>query len=68
MKKYLLFVYLLFVGCSPSVIYEEVKIPIKCNIHKTQKPIYSNDIEQDITNILIYNEVLQNDLEVCTNQ
>ena len=65
--KYSLFICFLFIGCSPSVIYKEVKIPIKCTIPKTKKPTYSNNIEQDITNILIYDETLQNDLEVCTS-
>ena len=49
-------------------IYEEVKVPIKCNIEPTAKPTYSNNLELDLQNILIYDELLQADLKACMGE
>ncbi|WP_300859995.1 hypothetical protein [uncultured Helicobacter sp.] len=58
----------LLCGCIPMRIYEEVKVPIKCNIEPTAKPTYSNNLELDLQNILIYDELLEADLKACMGE
>lgn len=68
MKIGLLIPLFLLCGCTTMRIYEEVKVPIKCNIEPTPKPTYSNNLELDLQNILIYDELLQADLKVCMGE
>lgn len=55
----------LFCACSTTLTTQEVLIPIKCDITPPQKPAYTGDVRQDLKNILIYNEILQRDLDFC---
>lgn len=71
MKLSLLLLFLLMLlctACSPITIYEEVKVPIKCTLPPTPKPTYSNNLEIDLSNILIYDELLQEDLKTCRGE
>ncbi|WP_394908909.1 hypothetical protein [uncultured Helicobacter sp.] len=56
---------LLTAGCARNV-YKEVYVPTKCQITPTPKPTYTGKLEKDLQNILIYDEVIQKDLEFCT--
>lgn len=47
--------------------YVEKKVPIRCEVKKTQLPAYTDDPLVDIPNILIYTEVLEEDLKFCTS-
>ena len=54
-------------GCSePSVIYKEKLVPIKCKIDKTPKPTKTGKLSIDVRNIYIYTEILEKDIETCT--
>ena len=46
-------------------MYKEVYVPTKCDIQTTPKPTYTGKLEKDLQNILIYDEVIQKDLEFC---
>lgn len=54
-------------GCSTSQVeYVEKKVPVKCEVKKTQLPAYADDPLVDVPNILIYTEVIEEDLRFCT--
>lgn len=54
---------LLLSSCSsiPSKVY----IPTYCDVQKREKPQKSGDLLEDIKKILIYSELLEQDLEFC---
>lgn len=61
---------LLFNGCSakntqPSVVYEPVMIPQKCEVDIPQKPLSTGDIAKDNVLILQYSENLLLALKTC---
>lgn len=53
-------------GCATQTLYKEVYVPTKCEIPHTPKPNYTGNLEEDLRNLLIYDEVIQKDLEFCT--
>lgn len=55
---------LVFVGCQTT--YKEVLVPTKCNVKPIEKPKYSNVIIEDLKNILVYDELLQEQIKFCT--
>lgn len=71
MKTFISLLLTLFlISCSnkTQVIYKEVKIPIKCNIDKISKPIYSDNLIQDLKNLAVYAELLEKDLNFCIGE
>lgn len=52
-------------GCTRNV-YKEVYVPTKCQITPTPKPKPTGKLEKDLQQILIYDELIQKDLEFCT--
>ncbi len=54
-----------FTGCTRT-LYKEVYVPTKCEVPATPKPTYTGKLEEDLRNLLIYDEVIQKDLEFCT--
>ena len=58
---------MVFAGCSTAQVeYVEKKVPVKCEVKKTQLPAYTDDPLVDVPNILIYTEVIEEDLRFCT--
>lgn len=56
-------------GCSePRVLYKDKLVPVKCQIDKTPKPTETGKLSIDIRNILIYTEILEKDIETCTER
>lgn len=45
-----------------------VKIPIKCDIPKRDKPAKQSNITQYLKDILIYTELLESDLNFCRGE
>lgn len=64
------FLVLIFNACAynTETIYKEVKIPVKCNIKRMPKPQYSNDLLKDLQNILIYSDLIENNLNFCLGE
>lgn len=59
---------MVFAGCSTSQVeYVEKKVPVKCEVKKTQLPTHTDDPLVDVPNILIYTEVIEEDLRFCTS-
>lgn len=55
-------------GCAAATTeYVEKKVPVKCEVKKTQLPAYADDPLVDVPNILIYTEVIEEDLRFCTS-
>ena len=68
MRYVLMIAPLVFCACSTRTITQEVVIPTKCTITPTPKPAYTGDLQKDLRNILVYDEMIQRDLEFCTNK
>ncbi|GAA8675968.1 hypothetical protein HpBT339_04900 [Helicobacter pylori] len=56
-----------FSACAKRVIYQEVKVPIKCNIGIPTRPSAHLEALEYLRALLIYTETLENDLKFCTN-
>ncbi|GAA7387149.1 hypothetical protein BD0137_14970 [Helicobacter pylori] len=55
-----------FSACAKRVIYQEVKVPIKCNIEIPTRPSAHLEALEYLRALLIYTETLENDLKFCT--
>ncbi|TPH80094.1 hypothetical protein FIM55_01600 [Helicobacter pylori] len=55
-----------FNACAKRVIYQEVKVPIKCNIEIPSRPSAHLEALEYLRALLIYTETLENDLKFCT--
>ncbi|GAA7345560.1 hypothetical protein ID0616_18360 [Helicobacter pylori] len=56
-----------FSACAKKVIYQEVKVPIKCDIEIPTRPSEYLEALEYLRALLIYTETLENDLKFCTN-
>ncbi|GAA7396638.1 hypothetical protein ID0642_14850 [Helicobacter pylori] len=56
-----------FSACAKRVIYQKVKVPIKCNIEIPTRPSEHLEALEYLRALLIYTETLENDLKFCTN-
>ncbi|GAA7298294.1 hypothetical protein ID0562_14460 [Helicobacter pylori] len=56
-----------FNACTKRVIYQEVKVPIKCDIEIPSRPSAHLEALEYLQALLIYTETLENDLKFCTN-
>ncbi|WQS73109.1 hypothetical protein KVD59_07430 [Helicobacter pylori] len=56
-----------FNACAKKVIYQEVKVPIKCDIEMPSRPSEHLEALEYLRALLIYTETLENDLKFCTN-
>ncbi|WP_066389543.1 hypothetical protein [Helicobacter himalayensis] len=52
-------------ACAPHYVYKEVKVPIKCDVPKREKPKNQGNITTFLKDILIYTEGLERDLAFC---
>ncbi|WRC95778.1 hypothetical protein E5K84_00980 [Helicobacter pylori] len=55
-----------FNACAKRIIYQEVKVPIKCNIEIPSRPSTHLETLEYLRALLIYTETLENDLKFCT--
>ncbi len=62
-------------GCvKPAVIYKEVKIPVKCDVKKRERPNLDMNVNnfdkfmQKIHEVLEYTEGLERDLAYCRGE
>ncbi|WQR65296.1 hypothetical protein KVD00_02925 [Helicobacter pylori] len=55
-----------FSACAKRVIYQEVKVPIKCDIEIPTRPSEHLEALEYLKALLIYTEMLENDLKFCT--
>lgn len=55
-------------GCSFTTRYNEVKIPVKCDVPEREKPKRGNSQVHYLKDILIYVEGLENDLAFCRGE
>ncbi|WRB39154.1 hypothetical protein KVL30_01005 [Helicobacter pylori] len=55
-----------FNACAKKVIYQEVKVPIKCDIEMPSRPSEHLEALEYLRALLIYTETLENDLKFCT--
>ncbi|WP_100951405.1 hypothetical protein [Helicobacter pylori] len=55
-----------FNACAKKVIYQEVKVPIKCDILMPSRPSEHLEALEYLKALLIYTETLENDLKFCT--
>lgn len=55
-------------ACAEKIVYKEVLVPQICPVSEKTRPIYSKDIQKDLSNVLIYTELLEADLKVCRGQ
>lgn len=56
---------LIISGCQQ---YKQVLIPTICEIPQREKPKSSGDVLEDIKAILIYSELIAEDLDFCTGR
>ncbi|GAA7014776.1 hypothetical protein HpCHC88_11290 [Helicobacter pylori] len=56
-----------FNACAKRVIYQEVKVPIKCDIEIPSRPSVHLEALEYLRALLIYTETLENDLKFCAN-
>lgn len=76
--KYILIIFsVILIGCSNTIeIPKEVYIPVKCKVTKTTKPTLTNQLDElnfkkiyeDNTSIMIYSEIISNDLNYCLGE
>ncbi|WQW76522.1 hypothetical protein KVK54_07435 [Helicobacter pylori] len=55
-----------FNACAKRIIYQEVKVPIKCDIQLPSRPNEHLEALEYLKALLIYTETLENDLKFCT--
>ncbi|WRG39122.1 hypothetical protein FNE05_00995 [Helicobacter pylori] len=55
-----------FSACAKRIIYQEVKVPIKCDIEMPSRPSEHLEALEYLRALLIYTETLENDLKFCT--
>ncbi|WRD20234.1 hypothetical protein E5K56_00985 [Helicobacter pylori] len=55
-----------FTACAKKVIYQQVKVPIKCDIEIPSRPSEHLEELEYLRALLIYTETLENDLKFCT--
>ncbi|WRD47681.1 hypothetical protein E5K43_00985 [Helicobacter pylori] len=55
-----------FSACAKKIIYQEVKVPIKCDIEIPTRPSEHLEALEYLRALLIYTETLENDLKFCT--
>ncbi len=55
-----------FTACAKKVIYQEVKVPIKCDIEIPTRPSEHLEGLEYLRALLIYTDTLENDLKFCT--
>ncbi|RVZ56212.1 hypothetical protein EC565_07925 [Helicobacter pylori] len=55
-----------FSACAKRMIYQEVKVPIKCDIEIPTRPSEHLEALEYLRALLIYTETLENDLKFCT--
>ncbi|RVY62471.1 hypothetical protein ECC37_07810 [Helicobacter pylori] len=53
-------------ACAKKIIYQEVKVPIKCDIEMPSRPSEHLETLEYLRALLIYTETLENDLKFCT--
>ncbi len=53
-------------ACAKKVVYQEVKVPIKCDIELPTRPSEHLEALEYLRALLIYTETLENDLKFCT--
>ncbi len=64
---FLAFVFsVIFNACAKRIIYQEVKVPIKCDIEMPSRPSAHLEALEYLHALLIYTETLENDLKFCT--
>ncbi|WRB89178.1 hypothetical protein KVC24_03470 [Helicobacter pylori] len=54
-----------FSACAKKIIYREVKVPIKCDIEIPTRPSEHLEALEYLRALLIYTEMLENDLKFC---
>lgn len=64
------FLVLLLNACAynTETIYKEVKIPVKCNIRRMERPTYKGELMIDLQNLLIYSDLIENNLNFCLGE
>lgn len=55
-------------GCAQKLEYKEVFLPQKCEVSKKTRPPYTQNLSEDVKNILIYTELLEADLKLCLGE
>ncbi|KHL87318.1 hypothetical protein [Helicobacter pylori] len=55
-----------FNACAKKIIYQEVKVPVKCDIEMPTRPSEHLEALEYLRSLLIYTETLENDLKFCT--
>ena len=54
-----------FCGCAEKVAYKEVFVPQKCSVLQKPRPAKTGELLKDFDTILIYTELLEQDLNIC---
>ncbi|WP_104748583.1 hypothetical protein [Helicobacter cetorum] len=57
----------IFCGCAKKIIYSQVKVPIKCDVSMPERPLKSLDSLEYLKQLLVYTEILEQDLKFCTS-
>ncbi|MGL2423737.1 hypothetical protein ACOWLX_05660 [Helicobacter pylori] len=55
-----------FSACTKKIVYQEVKVPVKCDIEIPSRPSEHLETLEYLRALLIYTEMLENDLKFCT--
>lgn len=65
MKYIFIFFSLLFIGCATKTEYQEVFIPIKCDIPYPILQKQTNDVIQNQKQLILYTKELEFALDCC---
>ncbi|AFI03863.1 hypothetical protein [Helicobacter cetorum] len=64
---FVVFLALFMSGCAKRVVYQKVLVPTKCNISLPLRPSKELDTLEYLKALLVYTEVLENDLKFCNS-
>lgn len=57
-----------FTACAGKCELKEVFVPVKCEVTPKIRPLFTNELVEDLRQTLIYTELLETDLRLCLGE
>lgn len=57
-----------FTACAGKCELKEIFVPVKCEVTPKIRPLFTNELVEDLRQTLIYTELLEADLRLCLGE